>query len=70
MEDLLDFGKQVPASQPFSVLLGAELLGFTQGGAELKVPIRPNRPAVAEKLSFINFRRIRSVEIFGFLDYQ
>jgi acyl-coenzyme A thioesterase PaaI-like protein len=41
MEDLLDFGKQVPASQPFSVLPGAELLGFYQGCAELKVPIRP-----------------------------
>ncbi len=70
MEDLLDFGKQVPASQPFSVLPGAELLGFYQGCAELKVPIRPNRPTVAEKLSFMNFRRIRSVEILRFLDYQ
>jgi len=41
MEDLLDLGKQVLASQPFSVLVRAELLSFTQGYAELKIPIRP-----------------------------
>src|SRR5512136_524026 len=41
MEDLLALGKQVLASQPFSVLLGAELLYFSQGRAEIKVPIRP-----------------------------
>lgn len=41
MEDLLNLGKQVLASQPFSVLVGAELLSFTQGYAELKIPIRP-----------------------------
>jgi uncharacterized protein (TIGR00369 family) len=41
MEDLLDFGKQALPSQPFSGLLGAELLGFYQGCAELKVLIRP-----------------------------
>jgi acyl-coenzyme A thioesterase PaaI-like protein len=41
MEDLLDLGKQVLASQPFSVFVGAELLSFTQGYAELKIPIRP-----------------------------
>jgi uncharacterized protein (TIGR00369 family) len=40
MEDLLAFGKQALASQPFSVLLGAELLCFSQGHAELKIPIR------------------------------
>jgi uncharacterized protein (TIGR00369 family) len=41
MEDLFDFGKQALASQPFSVLVGAELLHFSQGRAELKIPIRP-----------------------------
>ena len=41
METLLDLGTQVLASQPFSVLLGAELLRFSQGFAELKIPIRP-----------------------------
>ncbi len=40
MEDLFDFGTQVLASQPFSVLVGAELLFFSQGRAELKIPIR------------------------------
>ena len=29
------------ASQPFSVLLGAELLAFSEGNAELKIPIGP-----------------------------
>jgi len=41
MEDLLDLGKQALASQPFSLLLGAELLSFSQKHVELKVPIRP-----------------------------
>ena len=41
MEDLLAFGRQAMASQPFSVLLGAELLHFSQGRAEITVPIRP-----------------------------
>lgn len=41
METLLDLGTQILASQPFSVLLGAELLRFSQGFAELKIPIRP-----------------------------
>jgi uncharacterized protein (TIGR00369 family) len=40
MEDMLTWGRQVLASQPFSVLLGAELLGFSERGAELKIPIR------------------------------
>jgi uncharacterized protein (TIGR00369 family) len=41
MDDVLAIGKQVLTSQPFSVLLGAELLYFSQGRAEIKVPIRP-----------------------------
>ncbi len=40
MDDLLTWGRQVLASQPFSVLLGAELLAYSPGHAELKVPIR------------------------------
>lgn len=40
MDDMLTRGKQVLALQPFSVLLGAELLGFSEAGAELKIPIR------------------------------
>lgn len=40
MSDLLAWGRQVLASQPFSVLLGAELLDFAEGRAALKIPIR------------------------------
>src|SRR5215472_4420508 len=40
MEDLLESGRQILASQPFSVLLGAQLLKFSEGLAELTVPIR------------------------------
>jgi uncharacterized protein (TIGR00369 family) len=40
MEDMLSWGRQILASQPFSVLLGAELLSFREGSVELKVPLR------------------------------
>src|SRR5512145_1266264 len=40
MDDLLEWGRKVLASQPFSVLLGAELAGFAPGSAELRIPIR------------------------------
>ena len=40
MKEMLQLGKRVLASQPFSVLLGAELLSLTEGSAELKIPIR------------------------------
>jgi uncharacterized protein (TIGR00369 family) len=40
MEDMLTWGRQVLASQPFSVLLGAELLTLREGSVELKVPLR------------------------------
>jgi uncharacterized protein (TIGR00369 family) len=40
MTDMLGWGRQVLASQPFSVLLGAELVAFREGSAELKVPLR------------------------------
>ena len=41
MDDLLQLGKQALASQPFSVLVGAELTGYSPGWAELTVPITP-----------------------------
>jgi uncharacterized protein (TIGR00369 family) len=41
MENMLDWGRRVLASQPFSVLLGAELIAFSPGRAELKIPIKP-----------------------------
>ncbi len=40
MDDMLMWGRQVLATQPFSVLIGAELTGFTVGSAEIKVPVR------------------------------
>ena len=39
--DMLDLGRKILASQPFSVLLGAELLDLSPGTAEIKVPISP-----------------------------
>ena len=42
MNDILAFGRQVLASQPFSRLLGAELHDFANGRAELHIPIRDN----------------------------
>jgi uncharacterized protein (TIGR00369 family) len=40
MDEMLKMGQQVLAAQPFSVLIGAELIGFSAGSAELKVPIK------------------------------
>ena len=37
--DMLDLGRKILASQPFSVLLGAELIQLHEGAAEIKVPI-------------------------------
>lgn len=37
---MLTWERRVLASQPFSVLLGAELLKFSEGSAELKIPIK------------------------------
>ena len=39
MPDMLTIGKQILASQPFSVLLKAELLSFEVGKVEIKIPI-------------------------------
>jgi uncharacterized protein (TIGR00369 family) len=40
--NLIDFGKQALAAQPFSHLVGAELLEFTPSTAVLRVVIRPD----------------------------
>ena len=40
MPDMLGPGRRILASQPFSVLLGAELLHLADGNAELRIPIR------------------------------
>lgn len=39
MDDVLTFGQQVLAAQPFSQLLGAQLTAFQRGAAELVIPI-------------------------------
>ena len=38
--NLIDFGKQALAAQPFSSLVGAELLEFTPSTAVLRVAVR------------------------------
>ena len=40
MPDMLDQGRRILASQPFSELLGSELLHLAEGHAELRIPIR------------------------------
>jgi uncharacterized protein (TIGR00369 family) len=40
MEDMLEWARKVLASQPFSVLLGAELTDFAPGNVDLRIPIR------------------------------
>ncbi len=37
--DMLDPGRKILASQPFSALLGAELIALSGGAAEIRVPI-------------------------------
>ena len=38
---MLDAGRSILAEQPFNALLGAELIGFEPGSAQLRLPIRP-----------------------------
>lgn len=38
-DDLLETGRRVLVSQPFSVALGTELLSLSEGAAEVRVPI-------------------------------
>jgi uncharacterized protein (TIGR00369 family) len=40
MDKMLMLGRQILAMQPFSVLIGTELTGFSEGRTELKIPIR------------------------------
>lgn len=40
MEDKLTLGRKILAAQPFSVLLGSELISWSDVGAELKIPIK------------------------------
>lgn len=40
MDEMLALGKEILRSQPFSVLLGAQLLAFSEGRAEIAIPIR------------------------------
>jgi len=42
MSKLLEFGKSILKSQPFSVLLGAELSSFKEGFAEITLPVKEN----------------------------
>ncbi len=37
---MLDYGKQILSEQPFSKLIGAELIAFEEGKAELSLTIR------------------------------
>jgi uncharacterized protein (TIGR00369 family) len=39
MTEQLEFGKSVLLSQPFSILIGAELTQFSEGHAEITIPI-------------------------------
>lgn len=39
--DLMRMGQRALAAQPFSALLGAELAVFSEGQAELRLPVRP-----------------------------
>ncbi len=41
MDNMLQIGKQVLASQPFNALVGAELTDFSPGRAELTISITP-----------------------------
>ena len=38
-EGMLDMGRAILAAQPFSVLIGAELLSLSSGSVELQVPV-------------------------------
>lgn len=41
MTEFLQMGRKILAQQPFSVLLGVELISFEPGRAELHLPIKP-----------------------------
>lgn len=41
MDNILAMGRRALELQPFSALVGTELLSFVEGAAELKIPITP-----------------------------
>jgi uncharacterized protein (TIGR00369 family) len=41
MDDMLQIAGQILQTQPFSVLIGAEITAFSSGGAEITIPITP-----------------------------
>ena len=41
-ESMLDYGRRILSEQPFSVLLGAELVAWSEGMAELSMRVRPD----------------------------
>lgn len=58
MTDMLDAGRRIVASQPFSVLLGAELTGFSDGVVEFTIPVRPE---LAQHHGFVHGGAIASL---------
>ena len=40
-ETPLEFARRILAAQPFSVLMGAEMIDFGEGRAEIALPLRP-----------------------------
>ncbi len=40
MDELLEFGRKILESQPFSNLIGAELTSFEKGSAEITLPVK------------------------------
>lgn len=51
MVDMLALGRRILASQPFSVLLGAELLSLSSGETEIRIPIGPQ---LAQQHGFVH----------------
>ena len=40
-ENYLELGRKILAQQPFSVLMGTQVVAFAPGRVELRIPIRP-----------------------------
>ena len=63
MNDMLNMGRQVLASQPLSVLLAAELAQLAEGRVELKIPIHAEpTPALGSSC-----RRVGGANVFPVL---
>jgi uncharacterized protein (TIGR00369 family) len=50
-DEMLALGQSILAAQPFSVLLGARLLAFAPGTAELELPVKPE---FAQQLGYVH----------------